>query len=320
VGDKRSHIRPTSSHKTLDVTACQKCHGDQNAWWFKDRHYASIEPFLDRGAQQTKIARLYGISPSRMAIGSTLCMDCHATVATGDASSEAVDGVSCQSCHGPAADYLDIHQAAEGEALGPQRPGYLKALKLGMNDMRNLETAVRGCASCHYVTDPRLISSGHTSGLDFDIAAAMAKTRHWRAEVQPAAQLTKYWRAALAERGAVPDVPLARLAETSQAGPAGRTNAASGASVSGAYGSGPSGSARSGAVPGDRPDRVTFQPRPADSRGAPSDGGAAVIPELPAIADDTPIEDVLILLQHQLERLYESLGGPSRAGASRGGR
>jgi hypothetical protein len=43
------------------------------------------------------------------------------------------------------------------------------------------------------------------------------------------------------------------------------------------------------------------------------------LPELPAIADDTPIEDVLLLLQRRLEGLYEALGGPVRAGEGGGG-
>lgn len=314
VGEKRSHIRPTSSHETLEVTACQKCHGDQNAWWFKDRHYASIEPFLDRGAQQIKIARLYGISPSRMSNGKTLCMDCHSTVATSDASRDAVDGVSCQSCHGPAADYLDIHQAEEGEALGSQRPGYLKALKVGMKDLRNLETAVRNCASCHYVTDPRLISSGHPSGLDFDIVAAMPKIRHWRADVEPAARLNQAWASVLAERGAVPQVRLARLADSSSASASSASVRSSGSTSLTASSTGRS---SAGSIPGDRPDRVEFRTRPADSRGRAQTGRATSgsLPDLPAIEDGTPIEDVLRILQHQLERLYAELGGPSRAAA-----
>jgi hypothetical protein len=225
--------------------------------------------------------------------------------------------VSCQSCHGPAADFLEIHQAKEGEALGPQRPGYLKALQLGMNDMRHLDTAVRICATCHYITDPRLISSGHPSGLDFDIAAAMPKIRHWRAEVPPAAQLAVIWTAVLAERGAVPQVALARLAESPPAGdsqggtPAGRAQTAARTPTAG----------RSNAIPGDRADRVTFEPRPADSRGLPESRSSSdrPLPELPAIADDTPIEDVLLLLQRRLEGLYEALGGPVRAGEGGGG-
>ena len=73
--------------------------------------------------------------------------------------------------------------------MGPARPGYLKALKLGMTELRDDATRARACADCHYVTDPRLISSGHPSGVDFDYAAAVAKIRHWQSPLPAAGAL-----------------------------------------------------------------------------------------------------------------------------------
>ncbi|MEO1366533.1 MAG: multiheme c-type cytochrome, partial [Acidobacteriota bacterium] len=176
-GDRRSHIRPRSAHGTLEVSACQKCHGDQNAWWFDDRHFASIDPFLDRGAKPVTIARLYGLSPKEMVRGDSICMDCHGSVAAGRASRKVQDGVSCQSCHGPAADYLEVHQEGD-ESLGRERTGYQKAIQVGMKDLYERQVRVKNCASCHYITDPRLISSGHPTGVDFDIADGIEQIRH----------------------------------------------------------------------------------------------------------------------------------------------
>ena len=304
-GDQRSHLRPRSSHDTLEASACQKCHGDQNAWWFNDRHFTSIDPFFDRDPKAVKIARLYGLSPSRMRRGDSLCMDCHGTVATARRSAAVEDGVSCQSCHGPAADYLEIHQ--EGDlSQGLQRPGFQKALQAGMKNLHDLETALTNCASCHYVTDPRLLSSGHPSGLDFDPVENLPKVKHWRAEIASASRLRSVWSGVLAQRGAVPKVRLARLAQAAVV--EGGGGATGGASPVVASGDG---------VPEDRPSRITFRQRPA-ARSTPgatvrSGGeGSADLPEPPEIHDSTPIEDVLLLLERQLEELYRAVARPAR--------
>lgn len=315
-GEKRTHLRPRSSHDTLVATACQKCHGDQHAWWYGDPHYASIDPFLDSSADARKIARLYGLSPSRLTRGDSLCMDCHGTVATARARREVQDGVSCQSCHGPAADYLEPHQEGD-KALGPERPGYRKGLDLGMVDLRGVEHRLENCASCHYVTDPRLISAGHPGGADFDIAERMAAIRHWENDIEPAAQLRTAWGAVLARRGPVPRVRQARLAEP--------TSAADGAGSTAT-------SSRSAPTAGEsRPTlRRGFDPRPSPrsipaGSGGSTGSGAALgetggetagtggrLPPFPELEDGTPIEDLLLFLRQRLERLYRQAPPPER--------
>ncbi len=299
-GEKRSHLRPRSKFDTLAASACQKCHGDQNAWWFDDPHYSAVEPFLDRAQKPSKIARLYGLSPSQMARGDSLCMDCHGTIATARAGREVQDGVSCQSCHGPGASYLDPHQEGE-KSLGRQRPGFQKALQLGMKDLQELKTRMRNCASCHYVTDPRLISSGHPTGVDFDIAGGMAKIKHWSAGLETASSLKTAYQAVLSERGAIPKVRLARLEQRISSG------------------GGPV------ADSGSAPRRPTVRaPRPVARRADGSRAGAGAsqaaasapgsqavtidVPELPEVSEGTSIEDLLKLVKERVELLYEKLG------------
>ena len=95
-GAKKRRIRKASQHATLDATTCQKCHGDQNAWWFNDAHFASVDPFFERNRKNLQIARLYGLSPSKMTRGDAVCMDCHGTVITGRETREVGDGVGCR--------------------------------------------------------------------------------------------------------------------------------------------------------------------------------------------------------------------------------
>lgn len=297
-GETRTHLRPRSDHQTLAATACQKCHGDQHVWWYEDRHYTSIEPFLEGAPEVVKIARLYGLSPSRMNRADSLCMDCHGTTASSRRGREVQDGVSCQSCHGPAADYLEPHQEGD-KALGKERPGWRKALQLGMVDLRDLERRIANCASCHYVTDPRLISSGHPTGAAFDLPGGMAKVRHWQKAVEPPASLQTAWRAQLAKRGPIPEVRLARLA------PRSGTTASSGA---------PSAGVGADDEPRAQRPRV-LAPRPArgGSRAASNPEPATPLPalDLPAFPDFVPstsIEDLLSFLKQRLETLYRAAG------------
>ena len=310
-GAVKRRIRRASQHDTLDAATCQKCHGDQNAWWFNDAHFTSADRFFERDRKAVQIARLYGLSPSKMSRGDALCMDCHATVVSGRESREVADGVSCQSCHGAAKDYLEPHQEGD-KSQGLARPGYVKALQLGMTELKDGATLASACASCHYVTDPRLISSGHPSGIDFDYSSGMSEIKHWQSPLTATATLEGAYSSELAARGAVPKVRLARLASSA---PAGTPSAASPAAGSSAA------SASDGVAAAGDPRPTVYRPstpraRPAASRrstAGPStagDGAALDLPPFPEVDASTPIEDVLLLLKERLEQLYDAVHDP----------
>ncbi len=304
VGAVKRHIRKASKHATLDATVCQKCHGDQNAWWFSDKHYASVDPFFERTLKNLQITRFYGLSPSRMTRGDALCMDCHGTVITGREKREVADGVSCQGCHGAAEDYLEPHEEGE-KTLGLERPGYVKSLKLGLVELKDPAVLAAACVDCHYITDPRLISSGHPSGADFDYPSAMIETRHWQAPLASADALQAAYSGALASRGAVPQVRLARAAQTPEAGPA--APAGAGAQAPGSAGAG---APATYATRRESPSRRPRTPRARPAPGVPPTAGDAAplsLPPFPQIDNSTPIEQVLLLLKQRLELLYSAV-------------
>ena len=320
VGAVKTRIRPASEFATLSGDTCQKCHGDQNAWWFDDPHYAAIDPFLEGSRKNVQIARLYGISPSRMTRGDSLCMDCHGTIVSGREKREVQDGVSCQSCHGPAKEFLEPHQEGE-KSLGTERPGYVNALRLGMVELKNLKTRAETCTGCHYITDQRLISSGHPSGIEFDYVEGMGKIRHWQTPPIGAPALDATFSAVLAARGGVPTVRLARLASArpraatssaggGQAGSADGTPTAVTADVASVYR--PRATPRSRPVDRSSPTRTdSARSRDARSRDARSRDQATrlkgELPPFPEIDDTTAIEDVLLLLKDRLELLYRAV-------------
>lgn len=301
-GEKKSHLRPTSRFKTLAAAACQRCHGDQHAWWYSDPHYASIEPFLEKAAKNVQIARLYGLQTGRLTRGDQLCMDCHGTVASGSEKRTVQDGVSCQSCHGPAADYLEPHQEGD-KSLGLQRPGYRKALQLGMVELEDLSKRAATCTGCHYITDPRLLSAGHPSGAGFDFVGGMSNIKHWQAPLAPAATIKTAFAGAIGSRGSVPTVRLARLASPAP----GSAVAAGGAS--GEAGDGDeAGTITVGTRRPTRPQPPT--PRPVDPRSVPdpADVQPLDLPPFPELGSEASVEDILRLVKERLQLLYQAVG------------
>ena len=297
VGQFKRRIRPASKHQTLGPGACSGCHEQANQWWIDDPHYASAGPFFDRRRKNVQIARLYGLKTARMTLGNQVCMDCHGTVISGNEAFEVFDGVSCESCHGAAKDFLEPHKEGD-KALGLQRPGYVNALRLGMAQLKNPAVRAKSCSDCHYITEPRLISAGHPSGKDFDYVGGMAKVRHWDRDTLGEGQIRQAFETVLGARGGVPEVELARLPSETAAQLAEKS-----------------------APRSPRLDRATGaawnRPRPAAGPlGGGASGAAALAPpppravldlELPAfpeIRPETTIEDVLLILQRRLELLH----------------
>ena len=113
------------------------------------------------------------------------CLSCH--VAPGfdvkqhlpDAPYFKTDGVSCESCHGPAGKWLNVHHLATWRSLNAE------AKKIqGMNDTQSLVGRAQLCARCHVGeagmdVDHDLIAAGHPR-LHFEFAAFHAHMpRHW---------------------------------------------------------------------------------------------------------------------------------------------
>lgn len=310
VGDFKRRLRPPSDHRTLGPAACGGCHGPQNEWWFADAHYRSADRFFDSDPAALRIARLYGVGETEMTRGRGVCMDCHGTIISGKESREVLDGASCESCHGPAADWVEPHKNEADRHLGQKRPGHLAALARGKLELRDQAVRARVCAGCHYVNDPRLLSAGHPSGEGFDYPAGIAEVRHWSFGPAPAAELTAAFTTARADRGPIPDVPRARLAVAGT--PSGRSAGEAGST------------SRRGTTPAPLADRRSGEivalspplPRPAGPEGVGGGltGASIDLPPFPEIDEAAPIEEVLLLLRDRLRLLYRAVAGESTGG------
>lgn len=283
---KKNYIRPRSKFKTI-FPGCN-CHSDQIKWWESDKHFNSAEPFFNKTQKNIQLARNYGLSVLDMTRGDNLCMDCHGTIITDQASEQVFDGVSCESCHGPASGYNKPHQE-EGRA-------YLEGEKFGMVQLENVGIRAEACAQCHYITDPRLISAGHPTGTGrpkgktFNLVEWNKKIIHWESPIVSVEELGTAYAETKRKRGAIPEVEIVsrRLPTESQEAGLSQTRVAD----------------------RQKPTDVTPPiPPPVNiNPGQLIEKKNIKLPPFPAINDSTSIEEILLILKKRIELLYEQIG------------
>ncbi len=86
----------------------------------------------------------------------------------------AAEGVSCESCHGPAEHWIRSHTRAD----------YTRADRTatGMRDLQNLYIRANVCVACHQNVDADILKAGHPE-LVFELdGQSVAEPKHWRAE------------------------------------------------------------------------------------------------------------------------------------------
>jgi hypothetical protein len=140
-------------------------------WHNLDPHANAYATLLSERSQRIADRLWPGKTPAHQA---PLCLKCHVHPNYDQASPSfrKQDGVSCESCHGPAGEWLTPHY----------RPGWKPAL--GMVDMKTLYGRANVCATCHVGTpeanvDHDLIAAGHPP-LRFEFATYFANLPpHW---------------------------------------------------------------------------------------------------------------------------------------------
>ena len=100
----------------------------------------------------------------------------------------AISGISCESCHGAAkdwiighADYGGITATKESESAEHKAKRLADASKNGMRNTRNLYLIATSCFQCHTVPNEKLVNvGGHKAGtLDFELVSwSQGRIRH----------------------------------------------------------------------------------------------------------------------------------------------
>jgi len=173
---------------SCSASACHNAnfaHGEVGSeyttWITRDPHARAYEVlFLDRSKRIQQI-----LKRNVPAHEDQRCLRCHVAPdfdinnAPTDAPYFKTDGVSCESCHGPAKHWLSVHYLD-----GWRKKTAAEKKRLGMNDTRSLSGRAQLCATCHVgapgmEVDHDLLAAGHPR-LHFEFAAFHAHLpRHW---------------------------------------------------------------------------------------------------------------------------------------------
>jgi len=152
---------------------CGECHKREFAAW-KDSGHARGYHTMHRSPAAKAIAANLGMTRIKSAPS---CIRCHYTPVERLGAVRAGQGVSCESCHGPAADWLAVHDDFGGSDVNEddEKPEHRvrrieRCRELGMRHPEVFYELASRCYGCHAVDDEELVDiGGHPSGVGFEL-------------------------------------------------------------------------------------------------------------------------------------------------------
>ena len=170
--------------KIVGPEECGECHKAEVHVWRETRHSKTFK-VLTRKKKAKEIAVNMGIRRVKKA---GACVTCHFTSGYKKNRVKAIAGISCESCHGPAKDWIEVHGDYGGKNVTRERetPEH-KAERLatieesGMIRPGDLYRLAANCYQCHVVPNEKLVNVGrHQSGSDdFELVSwSLGEVRH----------------------------------------------------------------------------------------------------------------------------------------------
>ena len=167
----------TSCHGSVKpVAGSRVLQNEYSIWIVQDKHSRAYQALT--GEVGERMARILKLNAK--AAESAKCLACHALYTTPEQRGRAFEiseGVSCESCHGPASAWLGPHTTRAWP--------HEKSVALGMRDTRNVIQRSELCLECHLGTnekfvDHEMIAAGHPD-LYFELDSFSAvMPRHWK--------------------------------------------------------------------------------------------------------------------------------------------
>lgn len=185
--------------KVIGPAKCAECHKAETEVWRGTKHFATFTE-LTRSKTANEIAERMGL---RRIKADSLCLDCHFTTVVADGKRDPVAGISCESCHGPARDWEQVHSSFSGKKKGQETPDeiakrWAAAEAAGMIRPKDMYHWAKNCYGCHVVPQEKLVNvGGHKAGSAFELVAwSQGQIRHnlWYnggVRNEPAPQKTK---------------------------------------------------------------------------------------------------------------------------------
>lgn len=176
----------------VGATACAKCHKLESTVWEHTHHFASFRS-MPRLPKAEEITKKMGVA--RVRDPGTICAKCHFTAGQENNQLQLIAGVSCESCHGPGKNYIDVHPAKKGEAKAQVDERLKKAEAAGMIRPHMIFKIAKNCYSCHIVPQEKLVNvGGHAAGSPFEMVSwTQGEIRHntWYADGKTNAPASK---------------------------------------------------------------------------------------------------------------------------------
>jgi len=155
------------------------CHGGAGpkrsqyfTWSQKDFHTKAFAVLLD--SRSERIAESLGVGAAQSSARCTVCHSPLQSVAPAQLAPTAHgdEGVSCESCHGPAGGWLRGHTRKDWT--------YNTPVGAGMRDGRSIYIRATACVACHQNLAPELLKAGHPD-LFFELdSQSVAEPKHWK--------------------------------------------------------------------------------------------------------------------------------------------
>jgi hypothetical protein len=176
----------------LGPDACQNCHKSEYEVWQKSKHAKGFNEFH----RDPKVRDVIKVTGGRSPKQDPVCVVCHYTTGQKDAATkpDQIAGPSCESCHGPASDWIKIHNDFGGPGVksADEKPDhkakrFADAAKVGMVRPESKFDVVSQCYGCHALgratadskTLSAMIDAGHPTNDAFEyIAYSQGQVHH----------------------------------------------------------------------------------------------------------------------------------------------
>jgi hypothetical protein len=175
----------------LGPDACQKCHKSEMTVW-EGTHHAAVFSDFHKSDKARDITKAVG---DRSPKNSETCILCHYTaVLDSKGEPDPIAGPSCESCHGAASNWIEIHNdyggqgvTAEQESPEHKAQRIADAVAAGMIRPEMTFDVARNCFTCHGLNndalDPEIatlmLDAGHPANADFEfVAYSQGEVRH----------------------------------------------------------------------------------------------------------------------------------------------
>jgi Cytochrome c554 and c-prime len=167
--------------KIVGANACAECHKQEAEAWKASQHFKTFRD-MPRRKEANEIAERMGIQRIR---SESLCLNCHYTEQQKDNKKQPIAGISCESCHSAAEDWIKIHGQYSGktektESKDEAEARWKLAESKGMIRPASVYRLAKNCYSCHVVPQEDLVNKGgHPAGSAFELVSwSQGEVRH----------------------------------------------------------------------------------------------------------------------------------------------